>query len=161
MKSCAWTASSPDKTVGRGTIFQGKHDDCRDDVGPRAPARWTWATDGEADKGFGEAGLIAALLSLERQQAMQRALDGMGQLLKEQTDLLRGMRDRNQMGPGGGLSSEIALEAFKTLDHDKDGDVTRMELDRHLGLAGQAPGLPKESGRNISNPTPDSIPAQR
>ncbi|MEB3203167.1 MAG: hypothetical protein VKP57_00560 [Candidatus Sericytochromatia bacterium] len=102
--------------------------------------------DVEEDKGFGEAGLMAAMLGLERQQSMQRALDGIGQLLKEQTDLLRGMRDRNQMGPGGGLSSEMALEAFKTLDQDKDGNVTRTELDRHLGLAGQAPGLPQTPG---------------
>lgn len=94
-----------------------------------------------------DAGMLAALLDMERNQTMQRALDGISRLLQEQNDLLKGMADRNQAVQGGGLSSSMALEAFKTLDNDRDGNVTRDELDRHLGLGGQiaAPTQPGAS----------------
>jgi Ca2+-binding EF-hand superfamily protein len=29
----------------------------------------------------------------------------------------------------------MALEVFKALDNDKDGNVSRADLDRHLGVA--------------------------
>jgi len=110
--------------------------------------------DVEDDRGFRDAGLMAAMLGLEQHQALQRTLEGIGQVLKEQNDLLKGLADRKQIGQGGGLSSEMALEAFKTLDNDKDGLVTRAELDRHLGLAEQPTGLRQGAEAVAAGPQP-------
>jgi len=94
-----------------------------------------------------------AILGMERHQTMLRefdrlreadqnrhasllqSLDGIEEALKEQNRIMRGAQDNNQARAGGGITSSMALDVFKTLDNDKDGTVTRAELDRHLGVA--------------------------
>ncbi|MBM3258214.1 MAG: hypothetical protein FJY99_00520 [Candidatus Sericytochromatia bacterium] len=94
-----------------------------------------------------------AILGMERHQTMLREFDrlreadqnrhvsllqyvgGIEEALRERNQVLRGARDSNQAGADGGITSSLALDVFKTLDNDKDGTVTRAELDRYLGLA--------------------------
>lgn len=70
----------------------------------------------------------------DRHASLLQSLDGIEEALMEQNRVLRG-QDNNQAGAGGGITSSMALDVFKTLDNDKDGTVTRAELDRHLGVA--------------------------